>query len=175
MPPSSKVARRALLSLLGATLLFLSLPLTYLTTNYSAGGLGEPFRQWSTSETTWHYYFGALLQPNTGIIGVCIVAAVVLFLLSLPTLSVLCLLNQPSRNLAAAGVVLSSACLFFWFLSVCIGQSMNGVSFGFIESTTSLGPGSYLVPTGLVLTTFSMVALRRQVLAELRQQHGTLP
>lgn len=164
MPASSKMRLTALLSLVGDTLIFLSLPLNYMTTTYNTlGGLGETTRQWTIAQTTWNYYFAGLLQADAGVTGPVIVGAVVLFLLSLPTLSVLCLVRPPTQRLAATGVILTAACLCLWFFSACNTVSSNNVSFGPTTTWTDPGPGLYLVPVGLVVATFSMIALHRQV------------
>ncbi len=166
--PTQTSRLTALLSLVGDTLIFLSLPLNYMTTTYSTlGGLGETTRQWTTTQTTWNSYFAGLLQADSGVIGPGIVGATVLFLLSLPTLSVLCLVRPPNRRLAATGVTLTLACLGLWFFSVCNIFSSNPVSFGPIATTTHPGPGSYLLPVGLGVAAFSMIALHRQVRSQI--------
>ncbi|HEY7127264.1 MAG TPA: hypothetical protein VH540_25245 [Ktedonobacterales bacterium] len=173
---SNKIRLDALLSLVGDTILFLSLPLNYTTTTYSTmGGLGETTRQWSTTQTTWNYYFAGLLQADAGAIGPVIVVTLVLFLLSLPTLSVLCLVRPLSQRLSATGVTFAGACLCLWFLSACNSFSSNQVSFGPTTTLTHPGPGTYLVPLGLFVAAGSMIRLHRQVREQLRGQRGTRP
>jgi hypothetical protein len=178
MPASRKMRRWALLSLVGDTLLFLSLPLNYTTTTttYSAmPGLGEhdTSRQWTASQTTWNHFAGPLLDPSAGIVGPGMVAALVLFLLSLPTLSVLCLVRPASKRLSATGTAVSGFWLLIWFIAACNDTSSSGVSFGSITTLADPGPGLFLVPVGLVVATFSMVALHRRVREQLYWQHGT--
>ncbi len=176
MPTFSKMRRWALLSLVGNTLFFLSLPLNYLTTTYSTmSGLGETGRHWTASQTTWNHYFGPLLDPSAGIIGPGMVAVLVIFLLSLPALSVLCLLHPDRTGLSATGTAVSSFCLLIWFIAACNESSLNGMSFGPIAAISDPGPGFFLLPVGLVVATFSMVALHRQVRDYLRWQRGTFP
>lgn len=169
---TQKMRLTALLSLVGDTLIFLSLPLNYMTTTYSTlGGLGEPTHQWTTAQNTWNYYFAGLLQADAVGGGTVVVVAAVLFLLSLPTLSVLCLVRPPHQRLAATGAIFAGACLCFWFLSACNTFTSNEVSFGPTTTYTTLDPGFYLLPVGLVVAAASMVRLYRQV----RQQRGRWP
>lgn len=162
---------------MSSALIFISLPLPYIGTTRLTSAPGSDVLFSSTSyQNTWNRLFGALLQPDADLTGKVIAIMIVLFLLGLPTFSVLCLIRPANPYLSRAGVALSGTCLLLCFIICC--SSANSLPFfpsGSNATPTILGPGFYLFMAGVLLTPVSMVALYRLMLAQLRGQGSNIP
>lgn len=173
MPSSWPVRLRALLSIVGVVLIFLSLPLTWISVTHTAQlGPHSFLVTENRTQTTWDMLSGIFLQKEAGVLGPTILGVAFLTVLSLFVLGIIALLKRPSRRLSAGGVAVSASCLGLSLLVNCT-LLRPSISFGAGTTTVIFGPGFWLPQVGLLLAATGMIMLHRRIVTELRQERET--